>query len=223
MQRVFAVRVGDKYGPHYEDYINSKIPNVEWIKEEVVGPRQWNKLYPMSLDIDEPIVVIDIDIMLINDYMDAINYPIQPGEFLAAKSWWGDTKTPGYSIQGGFQKYYPKECKYIYEEFISKPDYWMEYYPKKEVTCAGMGEQYFVEDMARQKLSIKHLPGSWITRWQNQMTRKLVVDLNHYYPSDWLHLDQEFHPEVRLVHFLDQEALDKEELEALANSEPFLA
>ena len=200
MQRVFAVRVGDKYGPHYEDYINSKIPNVTWIKEEVVGPRQWNKLYPMSLDIDEPVVVIDIDMMFINNYMDAINYPIKRGEFLAAKSWWRDTPNKNYSIQGGFQKYYPKQ----------------------KITIPGMGEQYFVEDMARQNLVIKHLPDSWITRWQNQMTQKLVVDLNHHYPDDWLHLGQKFYQQVRLVHFLDQESLDKEKLEALANSEPFL-
>jgi len=222
MQRVFAVRVGDKYGPHYEDYINSKIPNVTWIKEEVVGPRQWNKLYPMSLDIDEPVVVIDIDMMFINNYMDAINYPIKRGEFLAAKSWWRDTPNKNYSIQGGFQKYYPKDCRYIYDKFISDSEYWMEYYPKQKITIPGMGEQYFVEDMARQNLVIKHLPDSWITRWQNQMTQKLVVDLNHHYPDDWLHLGQKFYQQVRLVHFLDQESLDKEKLEALANSEPFL-
>ena len=214
MQRVFAVRVGDKYGPHYEDYINSKIPNVTWIKEEVVGPRQWNKLYPMSLDIDEPVVVIDIDMMFINDYMDAINYPINRGEFLAAKSWWRDTLNKNYSVQGGFQKYYPKDCKYIYDEFVSKPE--------QNITIPGMGEQYFVEDMARQKLDIKHLPDSWITRWQNQMTQRLVVDLNHHYSADWLHLGEEFHHQVKLVHFLDQEALDEEKLAALANSEPFL-
>jgi hypothetical protein len=222
MQRVFAVRVGNKYGPHYEDYINSKIPNVTWIKKEVVGPRQWNKLYPMSLDIDEPVVVIDIDMMFINDYMDAINYPINRGEFLAAKSWWRDTLNKNYSVQGGFQKYYPKDCKYIYDEFVSKPEYWMEYYPKQNITIPGMGEQYFVEDMARQKLDIKHLPDSWITRWQNQMTQRLVVDLNHHYSADWLHLGEEFHHQVKLVHFLDQEALDEEKLAALANSEPFL-
>lgn len=222
MQRVFAVRVGDKYGPHYEDYINSKIPNVTWIKKEVVGPRQWNKLYPMSLDIDEPVVVIDIDMMFINDYMDAINYPINRGEFLAAKSWWRDTLNKNYSVQGGFQKYYPKDCKYIYDEFVSKPEYWMEYYPKQNITIPGMGEQYFVEDMARQKLDIKHLPASWITRWQHQMTQRLVVDLNHHYSADWLHLGEKFHKEVKLIHFLDQEALDKEKLEALANSELFL-
>ena len=222
MQRVFAVRVGDKYGPHYEEYINSKIPNVTWIKEEVVGPRQWNKLYPMSLDIDEPVVVIDIDMMFINDYMDAINYPIKRGEFLAAKSWWRDTRNKNYSVQGGFQKYYPKDCKYIYDEFISKPDYWMEYYPKQKITTPGMGEQYFVEDMARQKLNMKHLPDSWITRWENKMRQRIMVALNVHYPADWLHLGEMFHQDVKLVHFLDQEALDKEDLKALVNSEPFL-
>ena len=154
--------------------------------------------------------------------MDAINYPIKRGEFLAAKSWWRDTPNKNYSIQGGFQKYYPKDCRYIYDKFISNSKYWMEYYPKQKITIPGMGEQYFVEDMARQNLVIKHLPDSWITRWQNQMTQKLVVDLNHHYPDDWLHLGQKFYQQVRLVHFLDQESLDKEKLEALANSEPFL-
>ena len=38
---------------------------------------------------------------------------------LAAKSWWGDTPNKKYSVQGGFQKYYPKDCRYIYDEFVS--------------------------------------------------------------------------------------------------------
>jgi len=221
MQRVFAVRVGDKYGPHYEDYVNSKIPNVTWIREELVGAKQWNKLWPMSLDIDEPVVVIDIDIMFINDYMDAINYPIERGEFLSAKSWWGDTYIDGYSIQGGVQKYYPKDVKYIYDEFVSKPDYWMEYYPKKQITIEGMGEQFFVEDMARQRLKIKHLPDTWVTRWEHQMTDRLRLSLNLGYPADWLHLGEEFSDQIRMVHYLDQEALGKEDLEALVSSSLF--
>ena len=32
--KVFAIRIGDKYGRDVEDYINSKIPNVTWIREE---------------------------------------------------------------------------------------------------------------------------------------------------------------------------------------------
>jgi len=225
MQRVFAVRVGDKYGAHYEDYINSKIPNVTWIREELVGPKQWNKLWPMSLDIDEPIVVIDIDVMLINNYMDIINYPIKPGEFLSFRSWWNDTWHEDYQMQGGFQKYYPKECRWFYDEFLCNKKYWMEYYPKQNITIPGMGEQYFVEDCIRDSkyLHLKFLPDQWITRWEHQMTDRLSLSLNLGYPADWLYLGEEFSPEIRMVHYLDQEALNKEDLEALAQSPLFLS
>jgi len=219
--KVFAVRVGDKYGPHYEDYINSKIPNVTWIREELVGPKQWNKLWPMSLDIDEPIVVIDIDIIFMNDYMDCINYPVQRGEFLSAHAWWGDCRSKPYVIQGGFQKYYPKDCRYIYDEFVSKPDYWMDYYPKNKITIPGMGEQFFVEDMARQKLNIKLLPSTWITRWEYEQTYDLILGLNLDYPAEWLYLGEEFSPEIRMVHFQDLEALDAKDLKALEYSLTF--
>lgn len=219
--RVYAVRVGDKYGPHYEDYINSKIPNVNWIREELVGPKQWNKLWPMSLDIDEPVVVIDIDIMFINNYMDVINYPIERGEFLSAKSWWQDTWHKDYSMQGGFQKYYPKDCKYIYDKFISDPEYWMGYYPKQDITIPGMGEQYFVEDSVKEKLKLKFIPTDWMTRWEHQMSHQLVTDLNLGYPLDWLYLGEEFYPEIRLVHYLDQGPLDEDTLKVLAQSETY--
>lgn len=217
MQRVFAVRIGDKYGPHYEDYINSKIPNVTWIHEESIGKLQWNKLIPMSLDIDEPVVVIDIDMLFIHDYMDIINYPIQPGEFVSMPAWWSDAE--GYTLQGGFQKYYPKDCKYIYDEFVSRPDYWMEYYIKNGTTIGPVnGEQYFIEDQIRDKLKLKLIPETWVTRWEHQMTDRLYKSLNLYYQADWLRLGGEFYSDLRLVHFLDQGSLHEDELKALVQS-----
>jgi len=141
--RVYAVRTGDKYGPQYERYIDSKIPNVTWIREETIGKHQWNKLIPMSLDIDEPVCVIDIDVAFTNDYMDMINYPIKRGEFIAAQSWWLESEeSPDYKLQGGFQKYYPKDCRYIYDKFVSNSEYWMEYYIKNGTTHGPVnGEQ----------------------------------------------------------------------------------
>ena len=100
MTQIYAVRVGKKYGIEFEDYINSKFPEVNWIHEETVGVRQWNKLLPMSLDIDEPVCVIDIDQIFLNNYMDIINYPIERGEFLIAKSWWQQDNKSKYKIQG---------------------------------------------------------------------------------------------------------------------------
>ena len=79
----------------------------------------------MNMNIDEPVVVIDIDLEFINDYMDAFNYPIERGEFLSAKSLKRDSTRDdlSYSVNGGFFKYYPKDCKYIYEKFMSDKFY----------------------------------------------------------------------------------------------------
>ena len=152
----------------------------------------------------------------INDYMDVINYPIQRGEFIAAQSWWKDTDR-GYKLQGGFQKYYPKDCRYIYDKFVSDPEYWMEYYIKNG-TCDGPinGEQYFVEDSVNEKLKLKFLPATWITRWTRfgYYDKDFILEANLHYPGDWLFIGQEFHPDVRLVHFQQSNTPHREVREA---------
>ena len=89
--KIFCVRVGTRYGKQYEDYINSKLDNVIWLHEQIhphiLG--QWNKLHGMTFDLDEPLLVLDIDILLMNDYMELINYPVKRGQFLSIQAWWG--------------------------------------------------------------------------------------------------------------------------------------
>ena len=62
--KIIAVRIGEKYGPEYEKYLESKLPQHEfvWVREPINDKvqLQWNKMYGMNLDIDEPIVVMDI-------------------------------------------------------------------------------------------------------------------------------------------------------------------
>ena len=75
--KVYAVRVGNRYGPKYEDYLRSKIPNIQFLNEEKENFKlQWNKLHFFNLNLDEPICVIDIDIKLINEYQKLFDYPI---------------------------------------------------------------------------------------------------------------------------------------------------
>ena len=158
----------------------------------------------MSFDTDEPVCVIDIDVSFINDYMDLINYPIERGQFVATQSWWKDTDVDGYKLQGGFQKYYPKDCRFIYDKFVADPKYWMEYYIKNGTTVGPVnGEQYFVEDCVREKLDLKFVPAEWITRWEDllEYNPELLVKFNTEYPGDWLYLGGEFNPDVRLLHF----------------------
>jgi hypothetical protein len=202
--RVFAVRIGDKFGQDVEDYIESKLPNVTWIRDELPGVKlQWNKMRVMNMDIDEPVVVIDIDLEFINDYMDAINYPIERGEFLSAKSWWKDTirNDVSYSVNGGFFKYYPKDCNYIYDKFMSNKDYWQRYYIKYGITVGPVnGEQYFVEDSVKEKLKLRFLPETWFTKGVNNPTKDWWARMNFLYPGNWLYLDNEYHTDIKIIH-----------------------
>ena len=169
---VVAVRIGDRYGPEYEEYLESKLPeyNFIWVRKPIREDvtLQWNKMYGMSLDVDEPICVMDIDVLLTNDYKKIFEYPIERGQFIAMPGWWRDSN-PKYTINGGFFKYYPKECRYIYDEFMSNVNYWQEYYIKNGITAGPVnGEQYFVFDQVKKKLDIKLMPKSWFTRWKSK-------------------------------------------------------
>jgi hypothetical protein len=210
--KIFAIRIGSKYGQDVENYINSKIPNVNWIREESDGLKlQWNKLKIMNLNIDDPVLVIDIDMLFINNYMDAILYPIERGEFLTANSWWKDTDVGQYNLNGGFQKYYPKDCKYIYDEFMKKPDFWMKYFLENKITTGDVnGEQFFVETFARKKLKLKFLPDSWFVRYDmkfelknDSYDRMMYYYLNTKHPSGWLYLDGCFNDDIKIVHFMN--------------------
>jgi hypothetical protein len=202
--QIYAVRIGDKYGPEYEEYVESKLGKVNWIREPFNSrvELQWNKLKPMTLKIDEPVVVVDIDIIWTGNYMDIINYPIKKGEYLSLKCWWKDTPKEGYSLQGGFQKYYPKDARYIYEKFMFDPWYWQQHYIKNGTTIGPVnGEQYFIEDVAKERLELKFVPEEWHTRWIDFASDEWIADANKYYPGEWLYKDDKFNPKIRLIHF----------------------
>ena len=202
--RIFAVRIGKKFGQDVEYYINSKLPNVTWIRDSLPGVNlQWNKMRVMNMDIDEPVVVIDIDLEFINDYMDAFEYPIKRGEFLSAKSWWRDTVRSdlSYSVNGGFFKYYPKDCKYIYDKFMKDKFYWQNYYIKNGTTVGPVnGEQYFVEDSVKEKLKLKFLPETWFCKSVKNPSKDWWARMNTLYPGDWLYLDGEYNKEIKIIH-----------------------
>ena len=205
--KVFAIRIGDRYGQDVEDYINSKIPNVTWIREEKDGFKlQWNRLHLMNSDIKGPILTIDIDMLFINDYMKAIDYPIERGEFLTAKSWWRDSDGIRSTLNGGFQKYYPEDCKYIYDEFVSRKEFWEEYYIKLGITNGPVnGEQFFIENMVNKKLKLKYLPDSWVMRMEENISIHDLYYLNKKYSGEWASMGNEFNPDIKIVHFMTDE------------------
>ena len=166
--KVFCVRIGNKYGPEYEDYINSKLSNHEviWIREPFHPhvPLQWNKLQVFNMDIDEPVIVMDIDKLLINDYEDVINYPCEKNEFVSIPYWWNFNGTP-FKMSGGFYKFWPSRTKHIYEKFMSDIPYYTNYYIKAGLTNGPVnGEFMYVQD-SLYGMDLKLMPDAWFTRW----------------------------------------------------------
>ena len=206
--KIYCVRIGDKYGQQYEDYMNEKLADYEviWIKEPIKPnvPLQWNKMIAMNDDSDDPVAVLDIDKIFINDYKEALDYPIKPGEFLAAPYWWGNGKIP---MSGGFYKFYPKDCKYIYNNYINNIDYYTNYYIKNGYTIGPVnGEFLYVHYMLQRELKLITLPDEWVTRWTSEefdLSGEHRSDLKHRYRTatgNYLYKD-EFNPMIKIVHF----------------------
>lgn len=218
--KIICVRIGDRYGPEYEEYIENKLSDydIHWIREETIGLLQWNKLEGMNWDTDEPVCVTDIDVLLINDYKEVFEYPIERGQFLAAPGWWrwgkhGDLVNGRFTINGGFQKYYPKDCRYIYEKFIDNPSYWMRYYIDNGFTSGPVnGEQHFVEESVKERLELKLLPDAWFCRMEARNTEDNTISLlNARYKmitgNPYMYVGGKFHPDIKFVHFTHRQNL----------------
>ena len=214
---IVAVRIGEKYGSEYETYLENKLSehNFIWIREpyDERVTLQWNKMWGMQLDQDEPLCVMDIDVLLMGDYEKIFDYPIKQGQFLAMPGWWRDTVKEGYSINGGFFKYYPKDCKYIYDKFMSDIHGCQRHYIDNGTTRGPVnGEQYFVEDSVKERLELITLPPEWFTRWvvdsdinYGKSMTKWQVQITRKYQkitgNDYIFLGGEFHPDIKFVHF----------------------
>ena len=131
--KIYAVRVGDKYGEHYE----RALPFVDhWIRHEEAGVRlQWNKLRCFEGE-KCPVIVIDIDLTFMNDYQDLFSLPVERGEFLTTRNWWGQDNpvTMKYKIAGGFYKFWPEDTEYILDIFHEDPLRWQNYYIENGTT-----------------------------------------------------------------------------------------
>jgi len=195
---VRAVRIGSKYGREYEEYLESKLPGIQFLRENKDELMlQWNKLHFFNLDVEGPVCVIDIDIELHGDYCQLFEYPIVRGQFLSMRQWWDPNRK--CEINGGFYKFYPADTKYIYDKLMKNPEYWMAYYIKQGIKPGPVnGEENFVDMMVRKKLDLKFVPDEWCCRMSNDI--KFITRQNKLSKLPYVYLDR-YHPEVKLVHF----------------------
>ena len=196
---VYTCRIGDKYGFDYEINLIEKINRLHVLHTENNGLKlQWNKLNFFKVKSDEPIIVLDIDIDLINNYMELLEYPIKRGEFLSIRSWWEDSQC---ELNGGFYKFYPSDTKYIYDEFIANKqkyeNHWIDTGAKPGPVN---GEENYVEYMVKKHLDLKFVPDTWTGRWVHEPTKDWLAKINSKYPGKYFYLDG-FNPDVKLLHY----------------------
>ena len=209
--KIFCVRIGEKYGPEYEDYINNKLEghNIYWIREPFHKwvPLQWNKLQVFGMDIDEPVIVMDIDKLLINNYHEVINYPCKKGQFVTTPYWWKNTHMENpYKSSGGFYKFWPSTTRHIYEKFMGDIPYYTSYYIKNRLTTGPVnGEFMFVQD-SLYGMDMQIMPNSWFTRWiansKSEKDNKLLeIKYMETTGNNYLFDGNNFHPDIKMVHF----------------------
>lgn len=202
--KIFCVRIGNKYGPKYEDYINRKLKNydVHWIREPLPNvDLQWNKMQVMGMDLDEPVVVIDIDILLTNDYEKLFDIPCYPWEFYMVPAWWGSQ----LKVNAGFMKYWPTYTREIYDTFMYDPLHWQTKYIKQGLTIGPVnGEQNFVyEHVMASPLDLTFPNYRWVGRISDD--EDVNEEINRLYQqktgNEYMYNGEDFHPDIKLVHF----------------------
>ena len=212
---IFAVRIGDKYGMEYEKYQESKLGKINWIRYEDRGINLWwNRMKVFGIKRDYPVIIIDIDMLWINDYLKIIDYPVERGEFLTTRNWWGmdQPSKKEYTFSGGFYKFWPEDTEYILDIFHEDPLRWQNYYIENGTTVGPVnGEMNFVEDCVRGRignnpLKMKFVPDAWHTKWKNEPTKEYMYRMSKLYDNDYLWLG-DFHPDIKLVHYAMEDAI----------------
>ena len=90
---------------------------------------------------------------------------------------------------------------------------WQRHYIDNGITKGPInGEQYFVEDSVYERLELKLLPTSWVTRWCSdevvingrdikEWQIKTTMKYQSLTNNDYVYLGGEFHPDIKFVHF----------------------
>lgn len=133
----------------------------QWYKIDFFGP----DIVP---DVNEPIIVMDVDWSIIRNIDHLIDVPIAQDEFISTPRWWREDDDP-LPISGGFYKFIPASCKYMWDTFYENPEHWQEKYRNPDHIFSVQGEQDFVWEHASKAHKMITLPGYKFARVMNNL------------------------------------------------------
>lgn len=167
--------------------------------------KHWHKLkffspqYGYQQSNDE-IVVMDIDQVIVNNVDELIGHPVKEDQLITYGQWWENK----LGINGGFYKFKSGNLKYIWDDFITNPDYWqLHFYNKGEVHKKYYGEQNYVKwKILEYQSELITTPKEWLGKYTNDYSKNL--EYNKIYSlkfnTDYMILD-DVHKYLKVVHF----------------------
>jgi hypothetical protein len=228
MLKICTVFFGDLYTPDYVGKLfnsirrNTNIPfqsicisdNPD-VEADIVLPynhhgdvkKHWHKLKFFSPNFadqqpGDEIIVMDIDQVITNNVDDLIGHPVEDNELVTYGVWW--KSKPVLDTNGGFYKFKSGSLKFVWDDFISNPNYWqMHYYNFGYVHFKYYGEQNFVSwEMNKHGAKITKTPEKWITKYNGVFDDD--CKLNNLYcekfKTDYTLLD-DVNENIKIVHF----------------------
>jgi hypothetical protein len=237
MLKICTVYFGNKYTPDYVGNLfrsikrNSSIPfqsicisdnpNVE---ADIVLPYNYNsdiKLHWHKLKFFSPnyayqkpgddIIIMDIDQVITGNVDDLIGHPVEDGELVTYGIWWNSEQLikQGLALEtnGGFYKFKSGTLSYVWDDFITAPEYWqMKFFNDEVVHYRYYGEQNYVNWKVfwEYKANVHTTPEKWIAKYHGDDYFK-NIKLNQKYckifDADYMILD-DVNPNIKVVHFL---------------------
>ncbi len=173
--------------------INHNICERQWYKMDFMGP--------MNDHLDEPIIVMDIDMNIISCVDDLVDIPTDRHDFYAIDRWWRPSHD-NLPINGGMYKYYPNTCRSIYDEFYKNPSMWQSKY-KSPSSGPVHGEQSCVWELLRATHVIKTFPGQSIIRYRKDVPDTMEIYGNRYcktFNLPYMISGGQYHPSISIIH-----------------------
>ena len=231
MIKIFCLYFEGKYTPDYIEKLynglkkHCKVPfefvcysdtkvvadKVIPLPKDTIIQQHWHKLsfFNKAFTGDGDIVVLDIDQVIVSNITDMIGWPVNENELVSYQKWW--TKNiNNTTINGGWYKFKAGSLQYVYDKYMTDPDYWqLYYYNNGMVHYKYFGEQNFVEDTVRENTGlVTHMPGQWVAKYDNNDSKINAAYQSMYcskFNKDFMILGDEIDEDIKIVHFANFE------------------
>ena len=147
-----------------------------------------------GFDNGEEVIVCDIDIEIIKNIDDLVEYNFET--FVGSHRWWHTSD--GGKLSGSLYKFRIGELSKVYDEF--NPE-WQEHWVKNKLVEPPVnGEQNYVEMMVGSSLEL--FPFQWFTKWTTDEERNNRI-LNDFgkLTGEILKIENEWHEDLKVIHY----------------------